>query len=359
MSDDKIPSETQNSFPEETVDLSLIQRALEGASIESPDLSQLVLTQFQQDLSSPLPCQYDFEFISTYFDDQLYSDFPDQSLLKHRISAFEQHLPQCSFCNESLGQIFELTQAYRGYLYRMEDRLQAFDVAEQTITMFQSAPAFPIASVLEDDTQPLPQVGCGKTDFETLSAYLDDELPITDASALNRHLDACEHCQAMLQAFARFNLSVKGAYTHLLAQEDFLASLDLWPQIQSELGQRDFKEPVSIASHRRQKRWIPLAASAIAASLFIAVFAGRLISPLGEEAGSLSKSVNVSALEAAMLADERDSMFKQSAVLPVSATSYMYQTPEAYLFSSESDMLSEEALTESTDVSAIVLSSYY
>lgn len=320
----------------------LIKQVLES-QIDCPDLSQQVLAQFSQELQeAQVPCQYDFEFVSAYFDGALSTEIADNHLLTLRITTFEKHLPQCSLCTTQLGQIFELSEAYRQHCYRLEQSLSAFDVTPQVMTLWQ------VEQNLLNEAHSLPNAGCGAYPVESLSAYLDQETITENLSELESHLASCQACTDTLDTLKSVSSNISGYQTRLLDTEESVPALEgLWSRIAAQL---ETGNVVEMKRPYQAQKWTIAASSAIAASLLFFVFSGQLFTT---PKASLP-AVNTAALEQALLADEADSA-RRSTMAENASTTVMYHSPEAYLFSSEPDLFSEEAEADEVDVSAIVL----
>jgi hypothetical protein len=345
MTNDPSP-ESKPPFSESTAESAHLQRILYEDSVEHPDFCRQVMAQIEKDLEHPIPCQYDYEFISTYFDDELSLEVQDTVLIKQRLQTFEQHLPQCPPCNESLGYLFDFTQLYRSHLYRLETQLDAYDCVSSVMAALARSQQ---GLDLLDESIPLPEVGCGEFSLETLSSYSDEALSKEETEAVASHLKTCEPCQAVADDFISLNQTLGSAQERLVDHADVVPALDLWPRIQAQLQNEAKPETKVVALEERRKRLIPVTSAAIAASVLLMLFSGRLLFQAPESPAP--KAINVAALQEAMIADEKDAQLKKGTV---PAVNVIYESPEAYLFSSESDLPVVEDLNK-MDVSALVL----
>ncbi len=296
-----------------------------------PDLTQLVMNQIAADLSEPRPCEYDFEFASAYFDNALSADIADPVLLKHRIYAFEKHLPQCPPCNRHLGLLLELTDAIRGYFYRQETRLERWDASARILSLFSEEQQK--AAALLDEASALPAAGCGEFGALTFSMAADRELAAPEQDALNHHLSACPPCQAALESMTTLSGQIRAAC------ESVPAIPDLWPAVSRDLTETRKVVPMKTGG---KKHLIPMGLSAAAAAMLLFVFVGNpMMAPKNESLAN--KPIDVQALKAAMVADEIDQARRLQTVntAPVVSVNY-YQTPEDFLFSREGDLPDEE-----------------
>ncbi len=316
-----------------------ISKVLSESSAAGPDLTDAVIAQFQQDLSQPLPCQYDYEFLSTYFDRELGCDIDDGLLLTHRIDAFEQHLPHCLPCNEQLGLLMDTTETYRQYLYRLEGRLDGLELTHLVMNALENG----FADIL-DETEEMPTVGCGRYTAETMSAHVDAELPAAERDELENHLLECLPCaeayDVMAQCSGAFNLE------EAVAQN----IPDCWPAIAAQLQQ----EPVAaqnVVKLKPRRRWTFWAGTAVAASLLFLVFTGRLM----PGSSPLEGKVNAVALQDALMQDEREAAALRPRPVNYAAPNTIYHSPEAYLFSSDPNVYNGEEPVVEKDVSAMAL----
>lgn len=344
--------EPSKNSPDNALDSPLIKSAMLEDSFEYPDLAASVLARFAEDLNHPLPCQYDFEFISAYFDNQLHSEPGDQNLLRQRVQTFEQHLPHCSSCNQRLGLVLEITELYRNYLYRLESRLETLDFSAQVIARLA------MSSDPLDESVSLQAVGCAAYESETFSSYLDRELPEATVQEMDAHLRSCSPCREASAQFFELNRNIQGFYSRLSAQDEETLSLNLWPGIRQKIEQESAfgKKPSSAIRFRKKQRWFSAGTAAVAAA-FLALFVSfRLFSP--EAPLSTEKSVNIAALEEAIQADRNEALAAPRMQVPGSVFTAAYPSPEAYLFSLDSDFMPEESLSRELDVSAFVLNEY-
>lgn len=346
---DETSKGTHEPTAESTLDTALIQRALLETAMDVPDVSARVLAQYQADLQYPLPCQYDLEFLSSYLDGELVSDSASDSLLKHRILTFEQHLPQCPSCNQQLGQLFETIELVRGHLYRLESQLASFDIAAEVMNLWMLTPSPADVPV---ETEPLPLAGCGRYPFEVLSASLDGELASGEHVEVTEHLDQCEPCQAFLHPFTLVRDHVRQAMaTAEGSNNPTLPTLDVWSAIQPQLEAASAPSGHIIPFPSHKKRRVSMVSASVAAAVLLMMFSGKV---LFAPQPSFEKPVNTAALEAAMFADRLDAQRQPGAYADV--TEAAYRTPEAYLFSTESDILSYEEPEAMTDAAAVALS---
>ncbi len=132
-------SDTPNWLDPESEDRSesVLQRALFNIAPEMPDFSKQIMEQVQQEQLCPPTCQYDFEFISVYFDNMLYLDFPDPHVCHSQQKQFDQHLGHCTPCQDSLGTLVEFTRAYHLHATRLEKQLQGWDISHQVLAQWQ------------------------------------------------------------------------------------------------------------------------------------------------------------------------------------------------------------------------------
>ncbi len=334
---------SQNRLPEQVDVPSDVERILEQKLVDVPDLTQSVMDLFKADLASAPPCQYDFEFISTYFDQQLDLELTDPVLLTTRIQNFEKHLPQCMPCHQQLGLLFEVQDSYRRHLYRLEEQLERFDLSASVMMRFSEE-----RKTLTDET-PFPMSGCGVVDYEVFSTAVDDHLSAETKAMLTVHLEQCPPCQDELTSAHVTVKYLKSWYVQAQAR----IQLDLWPQVEGALKPKSNVVPF-------WRRRLPLALTGtVAAAMLLFVYAGpSIFSQTGLQEAEAPQTINVAALESALMADQQESAKRQVSKEVDATYNVIYSTPEAYLFSQSSDpLLGEEAVDASqTDVSAYLFS---
>lgn len=340
MTHDKPSSEfNEPLFEDNTIDSDHLQRIMQDNPEGCPDLTQAVMAQLNRDMEHPIPCQYDFEFISTYFDNELTCESTDTLLLTQRIQTFEQHLPQCPTCNESLGHLFELTRIYRNHLYQLETRLEAFDCTAKVMQQF-SAPD------ILDESLPLPKAGCGFVSFETLCAYMDETVPDQEVHILSKHLGSCLLCQAVASELTRLCKAISGYQTRIT---NTLSTPNLWPSVKQALETTEKPAPPIIPLHPIKKKLIPITSAAIAASILAVLFSFQSILHAPQQASQ--PKVDVAALEEALILDEKDALRRKAQIPTVNV---IYKTPETYLFASDPELPQLEDL-DKVDVSVFVM----
>lgn len=256
MTEDASNSLPNKPSPEQPPQGADLERVLNADMPEIPDFSKSILAQLQSDLENPPPCQYDEDFISTYYDQQFHLEIADSVLLTQRIENFEKHLPACPPCHHTLGQVSVISELYRQFLYRQEEKLLGFDISAKVLSLYQSEP----------------------------------------------------HANKVVE------------------------------------------HPAT----RKSRPWIPVAMGSVAAAMFILM----TFNPFAPTSAPMeAASVDVNALENALRADSRDNRMKEAAIPQVNySVNVLYETPEAYLFSTEEeDRLTEEALLEpNADLSAAI-----
>ncbi len=341
-----------DAFPPEHPDNALnrlnsqadIEQAMSSALGDIPDFSEHVMAIFESERDNLPPCEYDLDFLSTYFDNELHQDFPDEALLTLRIQNFEKHLPQCPSCYEQLGQLFETRDHYRNYLYQLETALSDFDISQQVMQQL-AALSLPAASLNEAD--PLPEAGCGYTTLETFSAYSDRALDKKTLSAFTVHLHQCEPCQSVALAFNTLQSLVQANYQRYLENTTAVETPDCWPGVETALQTASVIHLPAKQRLLSKKRWTPVATT-VAASVLLFLAFGKVL-PFQPHHAVANQPVDAQALKAAILADQRDEALRTTNNSQNGPTvNVIYESPEAYLFSKDADSLPLDTLNAPT-----------
>lgn len=329
--------EFPENFSEESLALPLIKSTMLDKSFgDCPDFAESIIAQLANDLDNPIPCQYDFEFISAYFDNQLFNEFNDRNLLHQRMQTFEQHLPNCALCNEQLGQLHTFTDIYRNHLYRIEQKLESLDFSP--MVMHNLSLCSPFQDVL-DESAPLQAVGCGVYTPEDFSALLDEELTLQEAENLKTHIEHCLSCNKIYGMLTHFCSKIATFCNNLMKNQDSASMpYEHWSLISKKLAEDNNLQNLKTLPLSRKKSLLPVQASAIAASVVLLFLSASIFFKTPMMQNDSNKTVNAALLEEAILKDQLEISNKQTMHTQNNHLAVIYQSPEAYLFSTKSEI---------------------
>ena len=138
--------------------------------------------------------------------------------------------------------------------------------------------------------------------MERLSEYLDGELPASDRSALEAHLETCHECAALLGDLRRIVDRARAA-------EEYLPRRDLWPGIASRIG------ATAASSPRIGRRWSFSLPQLAAAAILLMTLSGAAVWFLRSTALPLAAGpIATTATPAAIDASSRASLSYAAAV---------------------------------------------
>ena len=138
--------------------------------------------------------------------------------------------------------------------------------------------------------------------MERLSEYLDGELPASDRSALEAHLETCHECAALLGDLRRIVDRARAA-------EEYLPRRDLWPGIASRIGATPASSP------RIGRRWSFSLPQLAAAAILLMTLSGAAVWFLRSTALPLAAGpIATTATPAAIDASSRASLSYAAAV---------------------------------------------
>lgn len=200
------------------------------------------------------PANYDFEFISAYYDGELDNEACQE---------FESQLLQNDDANQKLANVNAISEMLRQFGYRQEEAC-TLDLTKQVMQAYQAESE---ATQSEFEEAVSPQI-------EMLSAFVDEELPAKEIIALNRLLEQNPVERKRLAHFHQLSDAIQSVVEQLL----FRAPNNFWPQIKPQVQddtqkQRGkvlpFGKQQSNASSIFQKFAIPMAAAAVLVLLSI------------------------------------------------------------------------------------------
>ena len=138
--------------------------------------------------------------------------------------------------------------------------------------------------------------------MERLSEYLDGELPASDRSALEAHLETCHECAALLGDLRRIVDRARAA-------EEYLPRRDLWPGIARQIGASPASSP------RIGRRWSFSLPQLAAAAILLMTLSGAAVWFLRSTALPLAAGpIATTATPAAIDASSRASLSYAAAV---------------------------------------------
>jgi anti-sigma factor RsiW len=210
--------------------------------------------QLEQDKAEPLPCVYDEEYLSAYFDGELASG-------DAQYEAFEAHLTTCQGCNPMLAEMGVASEALKQHGFRLEALAEAHcDAVGMTGRVMD---AFKVESGLEG------QADCGQLSIELLSAFVDGEVSQKERMHVSQHVETCDVCKVHLAAFQEISHGIAGVAVQLERQAP---EGIYWPTIAEALQEDAAKAPVSFFKKylSGRKRWA-VPGSIAAAVLFVLV----------------------------------------------------------------------------------------
>lgn len=218
------------------------------------DLWKTLAAQLEQDKAEPLPCVYDEEYLSAYFDGEISSDDP-------QFDSFEAHLTTCQQCNPLLAEMGEASEALKQHSFRLETLAEAHcDAVGMTGRVMT---AFKVESGLEG------RADCGQLSIELLSAFMDGEISQKERMQVSQHVETCDICKAHLAAFQEISQGIAGVVVQL---ENQAPAGIYWSPIAEALQEDAAKAPVSFSKKylSGRKRWA-VPGSIAAAVLFVLV----------------------------------------------------------------------------------------
>ena len=150
-------------------------------------------------------CGFDPEFIFAYLDGEPVDTVENTDT---ELERFESHLFACMPCNEQIADADALSMLLKDWHYRLEERLE---VALQPLSLPESVLAQYQQDGLDADTSAFDtdfendalahQKPCDVMTWETLSSFLDAELPDAEIRSVKSHLAACQPCTSVLNAY--------------------------------------------------------------------------------------------------------------------------------------------------------------
>jgi hypothetical protein len=149
-------------------------------------------------------CGFDPEFIFAYLDGE-----PVDSAEKadEALERFESHLFACTPCNEQIADADSLSMLLKDWHFRLEERLETvlepFNLAEIVMAQYQQdALGADSSAVSEFGTDALAlNKPCEVMTWETLSSFLDAELPDDEMLSVKNHLPVCQPCTRSMNAY--------------------------------------------------------------------------------------------------------------------------------------------------------------
>jgi anti-sigma factor RsiW len=153
------------------------------------------------------PAEYDFEFISSYYDGELAPNDPERC-------AFEAQLFHNDAANRALADISAVSEAIRQFGYRQEEACTV-DFTNSVMQAYQ-------AETLADSVPP---------EFEMISAFVDGELPAREIIELNRLIEREPEVRARLALFTKVSDAIRFLAEKL---EQQAPGVD-WPRIKAQL----------------------------------------------------------------------------------------------------------------------------
>lgn len=230
-----------------------LQRNLEPGK-DGPDLWQDISQQLAADRQAPVG-QYDFEFISAYYDNQVSRTDPERQ-------AFEAQLYNNDDASRTLGEIDQLSTALRGYGHRLEENC-TFEASARVMAAYRGETGGVAAARPSDESiDPV---------LADLSAYADQELSGKDVIRVNRLLETDPQLKRTLIFYNLLSDRMRFIHHALVEQAP-----DLWPALAPEVAQ--------IAEENRQKgkTILPFSRPVVAVSaMAAAVLLLFMMAPLG------------------------------------------------------------------------------
>ncbi|HEY9746537.1 MAG TPA: hypothetical protein V6C99_10010 [Oculatellaceae cyanobacterium] len=166
-----------------------------------------IASQLAADSAAP-KADYDFEFISAYYDGELDSDDPARA-------SFEAQLLHNDQANRMLADVGMVSEAVRRFGYRLEEACDV-DVTEQVMAAFREETG---------EAEPVPAA------VEMISAFVDQALSPKEIIELNRLLEQDDSLKKCLSDFNRLSDAIRFLAEKLEAQ----APGDFWQSIQEKL----------------------------------------------------------------------------------------------------------------------------
>lgn len=161
--------------------------------------------------------EYDFEFISSYYDGELAPDDPERC-------AFEAQLFHNEAANKTLADVGALSEAIRQFGYRQEEACTV-DFAKAIMQAYQ-------AETVAESVSP---------ELEMLSAFIDGELPAKEIIELNRLIEREPDVRSQLARFTQLSDAIRFLVEKLEQQ----APGGYWRQIKAQLLEDERTSPVA------------------------------------------------------------------------------------------------------------------